>query len=124
MAVYEHNGLSTTYGSPFTGFQWADIKDLTIAGWYDYQRSPTDGWSAWSASFNANHGLALIWGDTANSNNAYGTAQREIRDVIVTFDGTEYSGTFANAQVPIPAAVYLLGTGLVGLFGVRRRIAR
>ena len=46
MAVYEHNGLSTTYGDPYTGFQWPDIKNLTIAGWYDYQRSPTDGWGA------------------------------------------------------------------------------
>ena len=30
---------------------------------------------------------------------------------------------YVGSQVPIPAAVWLLGTGLVGLFGIRRRFA-
>jgi hypothetical protein len=123
MAVYEHNGLSSTYGDPYTGFQWADIKDLTIAGWYDYQRSPEGGWDAWGTSFDANHGLALIWGDTANSSNAYGSAEREIRNVVVSFEGTDYAGTFANATVPEPSTMVvwsLLGLATAS-FGAWRR---
>ncbi len=121
MAIYEHNGLSTTYGDPYTGFQWSDIKDLTIAGWYDYQRSPEGGWDAWGTSFDAQHGLALIWGDTANSGGAYGAAEREIRNVTVTFGGTEYSGTFKSAQVPAPGAILLGGIGVSLVGWLRRR---
>ena len=50
VAVYEHNGLTDQYGDPFTTMTWGGatgIKHLTIAGMYDYQRSPTDGWDAW-----------------------------------------------------------------------------
>jgi hypothetical protein len=106
MAIYEHNGLSTVYGDPYTGFQWNDIKDLTIAGWYDYQRSPTGGWDTWGTSFDENHGVALIWGDTANSSNAYGSQEREIRNVNVSFGGTTYIGTFKNAT-SVPTAITL-----------------
>jgi hypothetical protein len=121
MAIYEHNGLSTVYGDPYTGFQWNDIKDLTIAGMYDYQRSPTDGWDAWGSSFDANHGLALIWGDTANSNNSYGSAEREIRNVVVSFDGVAYNGTFKDATVPEPATIVVWSLlGLAG-YGLWRR---
>lgn len=111
MAVYEHNGLSSVYGDPYTGFQWNDIKDLTIAGWYDYQRSPEGGWDIWGTSFDDSHGLALIWGDTVNSNNSYGTQAREIRNVNVSFGGTDYIGTFENAQIPEPMTLALLGLG-------------
>jgi hypothetical protein len=38
VAVYEHNGLALDKVEPFTTMQWGDIKDLTIAGMYDYQR--------------------------------------------------------------------------------------
>ncbi len=115
MAVYEHNGLSTVYGDPYTGFQWPDIKDLTIAGWYDYQRSPTGGWDAWGTSFDVNHGLALIWGDTVNSNNSYGSQTREIRNVVVTFGGTAYNGTFEDGTVPEPLTMAGLALGIGSL---------
>ncbi len=32
-----------------------------------------------------------------------------------------YGGTFATSAVPIPAALYLLGPGLVGIVGLKRR---
>jgi hypothetical protein len=123
MAIYEHNGLSTTYGDPFTGFQWNDIKDLTIAGMYDYQRSPEGGWDAWGTNFDDSHGIALIWGDTVNSNNSYGSASREIRNVTVSFGGTGYAGTFENAQivVPAPTAILLGGIGVSLVGWLRRR---
>jgi hypothetical protein len=121
MAVYEHNGLSSVYGDPYTDFQWADIKNLTIAGWYSYQRSPTGGWGDWGTCFDANHGLALIWGDTANSNNAYGSQEREIRNVSLSFGGTTYSGSFADATVPEPTTIIVWGLlGVIG-YGIYRR---
>ncbi len=121
MAIYEHNGLSNNYVSPFTTFQWGEIKDLTIAGWYDYQRSPTGGWDAWGTNFDADDGLALIWGDTVNSNNSYGLQQREIRNVAVSFGGTTYDATFANSTVPEPGSLLVMCSGLIGLAGCMMR---
>jgi hypothetical protein len=125
MAIYEHNGLSPVYGDPYTGFQWADIKDLTIAGWYDYQRSPTGGWDGWGTSFDSTHGVALIWGDTANSSNSYGSQEREIRNVAVSFAGAEYNAEFVSAQVPEPLTMLglCLGLGGVGAYIRKRRTA-
>ncbi|HUU82945.1 MAG TPA: PEP-CTERM sorting domain-containing protein [Phycisphaerae bacterium] len=123
VAVYEHNGLSNEYGVPFTSMTWGDIKGFTIAGMYDYQRSPTGGWDAWGTSFDANHGLALIWGDTANSNNSYGSQTREIRNVSVTFGGEDYIGTFNDATVPEPVTLagLALGIGCLARYVRRRR---
>ena len=138
VAVYEHNGLTNQYGDPFTTMTWGGttgIKQLTIAGMYDYQRSPTDGWGAWGTMFSEintagdstiinGHGLALIWGDTANSNNSYGSAQREIRNVTVSFGGTDYTGTFANATIPEPGTLMLLVTAGLGALAYAWRRCR
>jgi len=51
-------------------------------------------------------------------------ASLSIDSVRPTGDDTYYptiDHLYVGSQVPIPAAIWLLGTGLVGLFGVRRR---
>jgi hypothetical protein len=135
VAIYEHNGLSSSFVYPYTSMQWGDIKNLTIAGMYDYQRSPEGGWDAWGTTMfdGINHagstaavdngfGVALVWGDTVNSNNSYGSAQREIRNVTLSFGGTDYNATFVNVQAPEPGTFVLLGMGgLTAMFIWRRR---
>ena len=122
VAVYEQNGLAANKVEPYTTMQWGDIKDLTIAGMFDYQRSPENGWSYWGEMFDQintagnptvvnGYGVNLIWGDTVNSNNSYGSAPREIRNVTVSFGGTDYAGTFENAQIPEPATMAILALG-------------
>ena len=137
VAVYEHNGLTDQYGDPFTTMTWGGatgIKHLTIAGMYDYQRGPTNGWEYWGTMFSPlntagnatvvnGYGLALIRGDTVGG--AGHTDPREIRNVVVSFGGTDYVGTFESAQVPVPGAFLLgaMGLGMVGWMKRRKKEA-
>lgn len=133
VAIYEHNGFCDEYGNPYTTMTWGDIKDLQIAGMYNYQRSPALGWDSWGSMFSQinaagsstivnGYGMALIWGDTVGSD-TYTQQQREIRNVVVTSGGTEYTGTFMNSQVPEPSAIMVLVGGLGSLLALRRRMA-
>ncbi|MGD0237636.1 MAG: VPLPA-CTERM sorting domain-containing protein [Syntrophorhabdales bacterium] len=42
----------------------------------------------------------------------------------ITGDSTLYQGLVTQSPVPIPAAVWLLGSGLIGLAGIRRRFTK
>ena len=117
-AIYENNVPPT--GNPFAIKRWDNIKNLTIAGCYDYQRSPTGGWGAWGTMFapmdyvgnptlNNGYGLGLIWGDTIG-NPPYNTEQRRIRNVTVSFGGKSYAGAFEAAQAGHTLA-YAAGAG-------------
>lgn len=112
VAVYEHNGLVDQYGDPYTDMTWGGddgIKHLTLAGPYDYQRSPTNGWEAWGTMFNPiieagteevtnEYGIALIWGDTVGGTKRWNEHSAEIKNVYVTVDDKVYLGEFESAQ--------------------------
>jgi hypothetical protein len=40
---------------------------------------------------------------------------------VVIFEATEYHSTFTVSAVPIPAAVWMFGSAILGLVGVARR---
>jgi len=123
VAVYEHNGLDPSKVEPYTTMQWGDIKDLTIAGFYDYQRTPQGGFEVWNDTLWTDitnvgdpgdttlneYGITLNWGDTVggtsvdgcgeigdDADRPYGQAGRQIRDYQITVgEGpTVYDMTF------------------------------
>ena len=142
VSIYEHNGFVVEVGDPYTKVNWGEVKDFTIAGFYDYQRTPEGGFENWSTMW-ANmtnvgdpgdttlnpYGISLNWGDTvggmygdgsgeigAAAERAYGMAGRMIRDYTLTVDGTVYNMSFEATPVPVPGAMLLgaMGLGMVG----------
>jgi hypothetical protein len=63
-----------------------------------------------------------IWSDSPSSDYSYAVAHWT--DTEFSWDRYEGTLTLTATAAPVPAAVWLLGTGLVGLFGVRRRFTK
>jgi hypothetical protein len=82
---------------------WVD-NDIVLAN-YDMQTKETRTLIVSGLSY-GNHTLKVV--DVANNSG----------------DDVHIYGGAAVAPVPVPAAAWLLGTGLVGLFGVRRKIRK
>jgi hypothetical protein len=127
----EFNGgiTATKPGRPL----WDTIKNWTIAGFYDYQRTPQGGFEAWDSTLWSDitnvgaadttlnqYGISLSWGDTVGGMNIdgsgeigpaadrpYGQAGRLIKDYTLTVEGTAYDVTF----VPEPATMIILALG-------------
>ncbi len=78
-------------------------------------------------------GLSLLGQGTAtNIENATGSINSggpfDLMSVTVAFGltdqtGVGFSGFVEQTVVPVPAAVWLFGSGLIGLFGIARRKA-
>lgn len=150
VAIYEHNDLVVDHSSPYANVGWDDIKNFTIAGFYDYQRTPQGGFEDWGQTLwnevtNVGnpgdttlneYGITINWGDTvggmlgdgsgeigSNAERAYGQAGRLIRNFAVTVGSTTYEMTFAPGVVPEPGTLVLAITAGLGAlaFALRRR---
>jgi hypothetical protein len=148
VAIYEHNGFSDQYGDPYTPIAWSQIKNYTVAGFYDYQRTPEGGFEAWNETLWTEitnvadagdttlneYGITLNWGDTVggtsgdgfgeigdDANRAYGQAGRLIRNFDITVGSTAHDMSFAAGVVPEPATMSLLALGGLAVLKRRRR---
>ena len=124
-----------------TALEWSDIKNWTVAGFYNEQFTPTDGWDAWGdnmwseintagdATLVNEYGISLVWGDTVGSmygdydesyvgalaERPYGQKVKMIKDFDVDVDGTYYDICFAADTVTtatVPAPGAILLAGL------------
>ena len=151
IAIYEHNGFVDDYAQPFTKVGWDEIKDFTLAGFYDYQRTPQGGFEAWGQTLWTDvtnvadpgdttlneYGITVNWGDTVGgmyedgsgeiggaANRAYGQAGRLIRGLEITVGATTYEMGFEPGVVPEPSTLVLLIAAGFGALGYAWRFRR
>ena len=135
-----------------TSLKWSDIKDWTIAGFYDEQFTPTGGWGAWGQTLWGDlneagddtiynkYGISLVWGDTVGSmygdydnsyvgsvaEQSYGYKVKMIDNLVVGVGCETYDITFVadtcGAVVPAPGAVLLAGFGTALIGRIRRHM--
>ena len=82
----------------------------------------TTGNSMTLASLVANPSLMSIYSIDDQSNNGAGVGIKQFGITATSTDGINFNVAAAtSATTPIPAAAYLLGSGLMGLVGLRRK---
>ncbi|HET8711029.1 MAG TPA: VPLPA-CTERM sorting domain-containing protein, partial [Spongiibacteraceae bacterium] len=75
---------------------------------------------AWSTTYTGILGSSVTVNVLDNVQLGAGTYVLELRGAVANFGGS-YGGILHVAAVPVPAAAWLMGSAMLGLFGVRRR---
>lgn len=108
---FEGNGLSLAAGTYYMVL-YASNYTQDITGWYTAETVNNTGGSVGSA-----------WGYMYDSENGTGTwTVLENTNLAFSIEG-QTTGT-GNTTVPVPGTFLLLGSGLAGLIGVRRKVKK
>ena len=94
----------------------------TVLGSYDYNFTLSEGQAAWGANWNWNDASAvLIILDCAAGNAGDACTGSTLPMQSLPFPSESWSFTGVVSPVPIPAAIWLFGAGLLCLIGVAKR---
>ena len=125
LASAEFNPL--TYGVDISdlgssGFLWMPITNVSLsAGTYTIGAfSSTEHYAATNATITETSGLQILSKSLINFDSASTKPTDDLSDVYNGFFGPNLRFAEAPAPVPVPGSVWLLGSGLLGLIGLKR----
>lgn len=113
---YFVNGSGDKWVAKFTGVSTDFVtKPDGSINWMPFYMLATSSTSGLAKAAVTQYG----WDDDLDASNGYGTGAGMFG--VDMASGTLYYEVAAPAAIPVPAAVWLLGSGLIGLVGVARR---